>query len=148
MARLRKLLNLPAGDCSLLLKAFLFAWVVRLGLWLLPFSIVRRLLVRFSREAAQGVTEPRPPVDRVVWAVTVASRYVPSATCLTQALVTKLMLGRFGCHVSVRIGVARSEAGEFEAHAWVESKGRVILGGSESSLKRFRPLATSDKELW
>jgi hypothetical protein len=40
----------------------------------------------------------------------------------------------------LRIGVARSEAGKIEAHAWVESMGKVIIGGTHVDLKRFTVL--------
>ncbi len=76
----------------------------------------------------------------------IASRYVPAATCLTQSLATKVLLSRQGHQASVRIGVARSEAGQFQAHAWVESNGRVVIGGPESHLKRYTPLLASGEE--
>jgi hypothetical protein len=62
--------------------------------------------------------------------------------------VTKLLLGRVGYDASVRIGVARSDTGEFQAHAWVESGGEIVIGGSESSLQRYTPLAAANGELW
>jgi hypothetical protein len=82
---------------------------------------------------------------QVVWAVTVGSRYVPAATCLTQALVTQVLLSRRGHPASMRIGVARSEAGEFQAHAWVECRGRVVIGGAQAPL-RFTPLPSLERE--
>jgi hypothetical protein len=82
-------------------------------------------------------------VERIAWAVSVTRRYVPAATCLTQALVTKFLLDRYGHHAIMRIGVRRSDSGLFQAHAWVESNGKVVIGGSES-LKHYIPLAASD----
>ena len=148
MGLLSKFLRLPAADRRLLVKGMLWVWMVRIVLWLLPFRLVRQLLAGFADEF--GASQTRGPIfpDRVVWAVMVASRYAPAATCLTQALATKVLLSRNGYHAVVRIGVARSEAGEFQAHAWVESDGSVVIGGSESSLKRYTPLATADGELW
>jgi Transglutaminase-like superfamily len=148
MGLLSKFLSLPAADRGLLVKGMLWVWMVRIVLWLLPFRLVRQLLAGLADEF--GGSQTRGPIflDRVVWAVMVASRYTPAATCLTQALATKVLLSRNGYHAVVRIGVARSEAGEFQAHAWVESNGSVVIGGSESSLKRYTPLATADGELW
>jgi hypothetical protein len=51
------------------------------------------------------------------------------------------LLARRGCHATVRIGVARSETGELQAHAWVEVDGSIVIGGSESQ-KHYTPLAT------
>lgn len=100
-------------------------------------------------------------------AVKRAARLVPRASCLTQAMTLQLLLARRGQPCSVCIGVdfgsanprkkkadeteasqnavdaaARAAAlsngmGRFEAHAWVEWRGRVILGGN---VTRWKPL--------
>jgi hypothetical protein len=79
-------------------------------------------------------------VELLIWAVTAASRYVPGATCLAQALAAQVLLGRTGYPARLRIGVAKGEERKFEAHAWVESQGRVVIGGP--GLGRFTPLTT------
>ena len=117
-------------------------------LWLLPFRLLRTMLSKFSNGTVAGASAEQISVERVAWAVTAASRYVPVATCLTQALVTKMLLGRFGYPAIVRIGVARSESGELQAHAWVESGGSVVIGGSEPSLRRYKRLVGANGELW
>jgi hypothetical protein len=113
--------------------------VVRLGLWLLPFQTVRRLLVTITRTAAVLPMPDHTTIERVAWAVEVVSRYVPMATCLVQALAMQVLLGHLGHPTSLRIGVARNAAGEFEAHAWVECEGRVVIGGTDAPW-RFTPL--------
>lgn len=148
MGRLGKFLFPFIVDKGLLTRAFLLIWLMRVSLWLLPFRVVWKLAAKLARVSIQVQGEDRLCVDRVVWAVRLASRYAPIATCLTQALVAKIMLGRCGYTAVVRIGVARSEAGQFQAHAWVESGGRVVLGGSEASLKYYTLLAPSVGELW
>ena len=75
--------------------------------------------------------------DQLSWAVRAISRYVPRATCLTQALVLHIMLRQEGLPSRIRIGVSK-DAGHFEAHAWVESHERVIIG--DSGLQRFTPM--------
>jgi hypothetical protein len=50
------------------------------------------------------------------------------------------MLKDAGLPADLRIGVARSKSGELEAHAWVESMGRVIIGGTHVDLDRFTVL--------
>jgi hypothetical protein len=132
----------------LLVQALLLVWVVRVGLWLLPFQVVRKLLARLARESGRAQEAGFLLLERIVWAVRLASRYTPAATCLTQALVAKVMLNRYGYPATVHIGVARSEAGQLQAHAWVESQGRVVLGGSESALKHYTVLTASSGETW
>ena len=72
-----------------------------------------------------------------------ASRRVPKATCLTQAIALRTLLARDGKESELRIGVAKAEDGRLEAHAWLESDGRIVIGGRESS--RFAVLAAGEK---
>jgi hypothetical protein len=143
MGHINKFFRLSAADRRLFLRAFLLVCLVRLGLWILPFSVMRKFLVNSACSEPASAIEPGGFIDRVVWAVGVASDYVPAATCLTQAFVTRFLLVEQGCDAVVRIGVARSKTGRFQAHAWVESNGRVIIGGSETSLSHFTELRTS-----
>ena len=148
MARLSKFLRLPAAERRLLLKAVLLVWTVRFGLWLLPFRVVRQLLAKLAAQSSNSKNDAPELVARDVWAVSVACRYVPAATCLTQALATKVLLEHHGHHASVRIGVARSADGKLQAHAWLESDGRVVIGGTESSLQQYKRLEAANGDLW
>jgi Transglutaminase-like superfamily len=148
MARLSKFLRLAAADRRLLLETVMLVWAVRLGLWLLPFRVMRRLLAKLASNPTGSQVDVPTIVARGVWAVTVACRYVPAATCLTQALVTKVMLTRNGHGATVRIGVARTNEGQFKAHAWVETDGKVVIGGPEASLKQYAGLTAIDGESW
>lgn len=67
-----------------------------------------------------------------------AARYVPRATCLTQALALQAMLGRAGTPSELRIGVARGKETEVDAHAWLECEGRVVIG--DGQLERYVPM--------
>jgi hypothetical protein len=49
------------------------------------------------------------------------------------------LLNWYGYASELRIGVAKGEQGELEAHAWVEYQGKVIIGGL-STLSRYVPL--------
>ena len=72
--------------------------------------------------------------ERLGWGMTKASQFVPKTTCLTQALGTQVLLGRRGHLTLIHIGVAKGEEGRLEAHAWLESRGKVVLGGLVSFL--------------
>lgn len=69
--------------------------------------------------------------DRIAWAVTAASRYVIKATCLIRALTLQVLLQKQGYDATLRIGVIRNEESLLQAHAWVESQGKILMGGSE-----------------
>lgn len=136
MTNLRKLIALPPAERRLLLGATLLLAVVRVGLWTLPLRAVYGLLGAMVRP---GPRRAGPP-PRISWAVTVGSVYVPRATCLTQALVAQALLRRHGLPAELRIGVGRGETGAFEAHAWVESDGKLVVGGPRAHVARFTPL--------
>jgi hypothetical protein len=140
MRRLRRFLALPAPERGLLLRAAILLALIRLGLWLLPFRTLRRLLARLAQVPARGRGSGSIPPERIVWAVSVASRIVPgTGTCLVRALAAQVLLVRRGHPSRLRLGVARNEKGRLEAHAWLESQGTIVIGGEESP-SRFAPL--------
>ena len=137
MSRLGKLFSLPMRDQWLLVKAGATVVVVRAALWVVPFRYLRPRFERDARQpddAAQG-----PRVARVTWAVSNVSRLVPMATCLTQAMSVRWLLKRQGIGCALRIGVKRDAAGAFQAHAWIEHAGHVVIGG-QGNLGEFAAL--------
>lgn len=141
MHRLLKLLALPAAEFGLLVKAVFLLMAVRLALWLLPFQWQRRFFLDLDRGLRPGPPDYSPSPERIGWIVGVASRVIPRATCLVQALAAKAMLARAGWPAHLHLGVAKDEHGHFQAHAWVETQGKVIIGdhehGAYSSLSSF-----------
>lgn len=145
MKRLRKFHHLPSTDQRLLIEAALLLGAIRLGLWLLPFQVLRRILTRATR-ATTELQADQAFIGRVAWAVALASRYVPAASlCLTRALAAHALLARRGCLACLRIGVVRGEEGELQAHAWVESQGRIVIGGLKD-LSRYTPLRAIEED--
>jgi hypothetical protein len=132
MNRLRKFFRLPTPDRVLLVRAVTLLVVVRLGLWLFPFRTLQRLLATLINTHADFAENTEFGTVRRIWAVRAAIHYVPQATCLTQALAAQVLLGLGGIPACVRIGVAKRKEGKLEAHAWLESSGKVLLGGSDA----------------
>jgi hypothetical protein len=143
MRRLRKFLSLSGIERGLLLSALFLTAGVRLGLWLLPFQTLRRLLSRKTQTADAQRAGEQPAPERIAWAVRAASRYVPRATCLTQALAARTLLTRNGYAAQVLFGAAKDGAKRLEAHSWLECQGRVLIG--ESNLGRYTPLITTEE---
>lgn len=108
------------------LAAILVTAGVRLALWALPFRTVKRLA---GIDPWKWLPFAGASADDVAGAVCLASRYVPRATCLTQALTAQILLNRARLRHQLLIGVAGRTG--FEAHAWIECEGRVLIGGSE-----------------
>jgi hypothetical protein len=126
------------ADGFLLCNAGLWLVATRLGLWLLPFRVVRRLLARAARPP-MPLRGPSPSPDRIARAVALARRFVPHATCLPQALAAEALFIRYGQPADLRIGVAKTAGGRLTAHAWVENRGRVVVGDLRD-LSRYAPL--------
>jgi Transglutaminase-like superfamily len=147
MRRLRRFLALTRSEQRLLIEATLMLGVIRVGLKLLRFPTLWRLLNRTPRPPIGLPASGRLSLDRVAWAVTTASPYVlGSRRCLPQALAAQQLLVRRGLPARLRLGVARDDGGRVLAHAWMETDGRVVIGGSTSELERFTPLLALDAD--
>jgi len=116
--------RVAAADMRLRLKCLVAVLIVRIALLVAPFSMVRAALR--SRVAGQASPHYARQVARRVAA---AARWVPGATCLTQALAARWLLARSGHPTSIRIGVGNDPAGRFAAHAWLLCADTVLLGG-------------------
>lgn len=114
----RKFLARAPAERWLLVRALVSLALARVELAVLPFSLLRK----------RPRICPKKGVDalRVAWAVEAGSRFVPGATCLVKALAAQRLLAAYGHPSAVRIGVSRS--GDFQAHAWVEYNGAVLVG--------------------
>jgi hypothetical protein len=75
---------------------------------------------REARSTSLSAGELAAVVDRVGHAPLLG------ATCLRRAIVLHSLLVRTGHPAELRVGGRRTEAGRFEAHAWVELDGRPI----------------------
>lgn len=128
---LAKFLRLPKEEKDLLIEAVLILWVIRLGLWSLPFSMLVRIIdkVVCTSLAKEKSSDIKP--EKLAWFIEIGSRYAPRATCLVKALAGRVLLSRGGYSSSLCIGVARGEGNSLEAHAWLKHQGSIILGKSD-----------------
>jgi hypothetical protein len=140
MKQLRSFLEMSNRARVLLLAASILLTGVRLGLLLLPFRNLIKLVTRISEGFLHSCFANKVSLGQIVWAVNVVTRYMPGgAKCLARALTTQVLMNWCGYKPELRIGVAKSETGNFEAHAWIEYQGRVVIGYLQD-LPRFVPL--------
>ncbi|NUS20296.1 MAG: lasso peptide biosynthesis B2 protein [Mesorhizobium sp.] len=99
---------------------------VRLALALSSYNRVRSLVTRLDAKCDASVGDLR----RVAWGVAAAARFVPGATCLTQALAGQYLLARQGSASKISIGIEKGTGSELKAHAWLMSGNHIVLGGS------------------
>lgn len=135
----RKVVGCLAADRWLLVSALCLVPAIRFGLCVLPVRAVGRVL-GWLVSGKPGVARDPSLADRVARAVTRASRVVPGATCLTQALATQVLLERHGLPTRLHIGVVRDGGQAVRGHAWVESQGMIVIGGAMSG--QWSPLLT------
>ncbi|MBW4608476.1 MAG: lasso peptide biosynthesis B2 protein [Hassallia sp. WJT32-NPBG1] len=123
----------------LLMMTLILLASIRIGLWLMPFRTVLKVLGKISQpsDRLQG-TNP-VSVRKIAWAVNAVSPYVPGAKCLARALAAQVLMNRHSLACEFRIGVAKVEGGKLEAHAWIEYQGLVVIGNLQD-LSRFMPL--------
>jgi hypothetical protein len=140
LVRLYKFFILPPSERRLLIRAGFWVAIIRLGLWLLPYPLLRRRLTpnRLAPNLGGPMQGISPSPERIAWAVEKVARIVPRTTCLTQALAVQALLSRIGYASQLSIGVAKDKKGQLVAHAWVKSQGKVVIGGSEF---KYTPLA-------
>ncbi len=145
MKQLRKFLHLTRGERRLLLRAVVLLLAIRLGLWMLSFQNLRGILERLKQQTTAFHTADSSLPDRIAWAVAVASHYVPgTSTCLAQALAAQVLLRAEGYPAHLTLGVAGGKETPLEAHAWVESQGKIVVGGAAH--ERYHVLSTLDEE--
>ncbi|TPM99227.1 lasso peptide biosynthesis B2 protein [Mesorhizobium sp. B2-1-3A] len=123
---LARILSLSGSEALFLCHCLLVVAAVRLGLTLLSYNRVRGMVTRLNARQCASMGELR----LVAWGVAAAARFVPRATCLTQALSGQYILARQGNASNIRIGIERGTGEQLKAHAWLVSDNHVVLGGS------------------
>ena len=140
------LFQLSHSDRWLLIKALFILSLVRLGLYRLPLATLRQALQHFVGSGSKDSNRPQLSIYKIIWAVTCASHYMPQVKCLARALTTQVLLKQQGYVTQLKIGMAKSAGGEFQAHAWVEHRGRVVMGGIGNSVKRYKVMPLEEFE--
>ncbi|MGH2629744.1 MAG: lasso peptide biosynthesis B2 protein [Actinomycetota bacterium] len=139
MARIRAFLCLSGPDRILLLRALVWVLVARLAVAVLPFGRVDALVRTTARARPRAV---RVDPARAGWAVARVAAVVPGATCLTQAVAARMVLGGSDRASRLVIGVRRI-GGVVQAHAWVVSGSEMVVGHRDD-LDSFVPLSVPD----
>jgi len=140
--QIRQFLRASPTERKVFSLAFATVAAVRVALFLFPSGVIVRWVRRLALQPSK-VTSIQATPALLMWGVQTASRYVPRASCLTQAVAGLLLLHRYGHKANLCIGVANTKSGGFRAHAWLERKGSVILGGDVSGFTRMSAFPVS-----
>ena len=132
--RFQRLTKQPMGRQALAVEAGLVLVGVKALMKTLPYRYWRPLLrVEPRQQRGASATD----LNDVLWAVDRVSHPFPdSLSCLPRAVTAQLMLLRRRCATTLCIGVLQGTQESFEAHAWLELNGEVILG-AVPNLERY-----------
>lgn len=143
MKHIHKFLQLSRSEKFLLLQGLWVLALATLGLKIIPWLKLQSLLVNSARQHTKWRSNDPPQPRQITRAIRIASRCIPRATCLPQALTAQHLLIRYAYPADFQIGVAKDKQGRLEAHAWVNSSGQTIIGGVPG-WQRFVPLSSKE----
>lgn len=139
MKRLNRWLNLTPQERYFLLLVTLLLVGFRLSLWIFSWKILRTVPPQIGAWLKNSLRDRVIPIAQPIWSIQVMSRYIPKATCLTQALAAQTLLLACGYDACLCLGVSLNAKNKLEAHAWVTSSDRVVIGNLPN-LSRFTAL--------
>ena len=115
----------------LLIEAALALAVARLVLAFIPFRRIASKLGAPHAESPAELTIAQAVVARQIgWAIGALSRHVFwECTCLTRAIAAQFLLKCSRIPCTLYLGLAKNDALELVAHAWVRS-GHTVLAGA------------------
>jgi hypothetical protein len=145
--KLRKLFKLKQIDRQLFIEAYLYLGLIRLGLWLLPFGSLRKVLDKIDSAHKTDKLAIFVQIEQLTTAIERSSRYSPgNVKCLARALTTEIILTKYGYFPLLKIGVTKGERGQLEAHAWVEEREKIVMGNLRD-LDKFTVLPSLKREI-
>ena len=131
------MLKLSRRDIAIVAEAAALVIPVEVGLRCLSLDA---LLERLGRAGHRALRDgAHVDVERAARLVDAVAAYYRPATCLKKSLVLFRILRRRGRPAAFRLGV-RKRQDDFNAHAWVECEGRILLGGGIAHLFTTLPL--------
>ncbi|MBI3591538.1 MAG: lasso peptide biosynthesis B2 protein [Candidatus Melainabacteria bacterium] len=141
MKLLSKFLILPLSEKFLLIKAVILVFIIRIILFIFPIKIISSYINHIIKKTKK-FNKVNPPIkNRIIWAIEVACNFIPGTkTCLIKSITGQILLAHYGYESNLCIGVAKNTENKnnLQAHAWLESNGKVILGEHEA--EHYKPL--------
>lgn len=126
-SRLLRLIFTDSHKRGIVVRSMFWLAYYRFALWTFPSAVTRNAVIDLDGGELGNERSNKALVSDVMRSVRQCSRFVPFASCLTQALAAKEVLKGYGQSSTVRIGVAPKDL-TIEAHAWLEVEGRIVLG--------------------
>jgi hypothetical protein len=120
-------------DKWLIISAFVLLWIVRIGLIVVGYNRLGKIFLNTAH-----LPPPGPALSmRISHSIAVAGYFVLRDTCLVRAFAAKWLLQLKKCGSEIQVGVRKGDADKMEAHAWLVSNDRIILGGDDALLSSY-----------
>ncbi len=126
MSKINSFLKLSSSRKHLFINSVIMIIFFRLCFYLFSYSRVKGISKQFLKPNKNH--KNIPTTEDIVWSVKAASLYIGS-TCLIQATTAQILLSKYNYSSKLKIGVIKND--EFQAHAWIEMKDKIVLGESE-----------------
>jgi transglutaminase superfamily protein len=127
------------SDWKLLAGASLIQMLTACALRVLSLPTLR---MRFARLRPLANFLLKGSEERVIWAIEASGRRLAGvSTCLVRAIIVEMRLSTPERPLRLTIGVKRA-VGDLQAHAWVDDRRRILIGGSKA--EEFLPLLAWD----
>ena len=129
----------------LLIGSFCLMGIVRLTILVLPFRYITPLMGKQMIESPKGINPKL--LDKAVkvgWAINKMSSFTPwESKCLVRAFTAQIILQMLRIPSTLYLGLARDDAKQLLAHAWLRCGRLTITGAKEcESFKAVAQFAT------
>ena len=140
MGTIKKLLHMRPAQLLMIPEAIWLTGWYRFQILHCPFAKLSPKIGTLGQETPWDAEIP-PEVLQVQKVVRAVARRMPwTCNCMVRALTMKHMLARRGFPSTLYMGVAPTENGSMEAHAWLRCGTKYISG--ESEMSRFTVTGT------
>jgi hypothetical protein len=140
--QIARLARLPVRDQGLIAQTVCIVALVRLALSTVGYRRLRHWLPKPNPDLDPAGTN----VKRIAQAVSLASKVIPGASCLTQAVAGHVLLARRGKSSLIRIGIRPTSGGRLAAHAWLVLEEGILIGANDEDLTAFTHLTDLGSE--
>ena len=144
MKRVFRLLRTNRDEIRVFVASIVAMGVIRLALAAAPLKNVISWIN--SDQGRRGRRElAQLDIQRAARRIAQAAAYCPlPTTCLSRTLAAHMIMSRLGFVSVPRIGISTAD-GNFEAHAWLECQGGIVIGQKSPEGKAFTPVPSLER---
>ena len=141
MGAIQGFFRLPFYKRRLIIEAAVMISFTNFGLHLTSFQKLQSFFQQLFRLNKVRYQKTHPNKSDIAWAIeTTGQKLFKDDTCLVIALAGQSLLKLYGIPAKLQLGCLKGDKKTIFAHAWVESDGEVIIGGTERDISKYTPL--------